>query len=358
MDIESCNGQAHRASMCSFGYALAGEDLSVCEQKDILINPLPKKFMLGRPGESSRIELAYPEETFRHAPRFPGRYREIRSKIDGAMVVGFSFGNDLKYLNNACDVFRLPRIPFFFVDVQTIYMIAKNTPQRGLGALAAEYGIEFIPHRSDEDARVTMELLKKLAAEYGGMDALVRELGIVPGENREDGYSDCYSRAVYEGRLGQRSRKMRYALFSEFVRGQKRAEGGALAGKRVCFDEPIELEDVDYSRRLAAAVYAAGGKYVSAESCNVFVPRGNSKRLGYVRANNRRAKIVPEEEFLAEMGELPEIETRDADILASSFAWHPRLSEEEKRELRERKERDRRAQESRQANAGKEARAR
>ena len=338
MDIESCNGQAHRASMCSFGYALAESDLTLTEQKDILINPLPKKFMLGRPGESSRIELAYPEEEFRRAPRFAGRYREIRSKIEGRIVLGFSLGNDLKYLNNACDVFKLPRIPFFYLDVQTMYMIAKNTPQRGLGALAAEYGIEFIPHRSDEDARVTLEVLRALAGEYGGLDALIDRLGIVPGENRAEGYSDCYSREVYEGRIGQRSRRMRFALFSGFLREQKRAEGGALAGKRVCFDDPIELEDVDYSRRLAAAVYASGGKYASAESCNLFVPRGQSKRLGYVKANNRRAKIVPEEEFLELVGDLPEIDTRDAEVLAAEFAWHPRLTEEELRERREKRE--------------------
>ena len=58
MDIESCNGRSFGASMCSFGYALADADLTLTEQKDILINPLPKKFMLGRPGETSKITLS------------------------------------------------------------------------------------------------------------------------------------------------------------------------------------------------------------------------------------------------------------------------------------------------------------
>ena len=342
LDIESCNGRSFGASMCSFGYALADADLTLTEQKDILINPLPKKFMLGRPGETSKITLAYTEEEFRSAPKFVGRYREIRSKIEGRTVIGFSLGNDLMYLNNACDVFHLPRIPFRFLDVQTIYMIAKNVPQKGLGALAEEYGISFIPHRSDEDARVTLEVLKRLADEYGGIENLLKTFGIVLGENRADGYSDCYSREVYVGNVGQRSRKMRVALFTEFLKKQKRADGGALVGKRVCLDDPIEYEDVNYSRRIVAATYAQGGKYASAESCNLFIARGQSKRLAYVKAVNRRAKIITEQDFLQMIGgTLPQIEVNDESLLAKEFAWHPRVSEEELRARRAEKDRAR-----------------
>ena len=83
-DIESCTGNPTDGSLCSFGYCLSN-DFDIIEKKDILVNPKPKKFKLGKSGEEARIKLAYSEEEFRSAPRFPAAYRKIRPLFEGAV---------------------------------------------------------------------------------------------------------------------------------------------------------------------------------------------------------------------------------------------------------------------------------
>lgn len=69
-DIESCTGNPLDGSLCSFGYCMA-EDFEIITKEDILVNPKPKKFRLGKYGEEAKIKLAYSEEEFRRAPVFP-----------------------------------------------------------------------------------------------------------------------------------------------------------------------------------------------------------------------------------------------------------------------------------------------
>ncbi len=65
-DIESCTGNPLDGSLCSFGYCMA-EDFEIVTKEDILVNPKPKKFRLGKYGEEAKIKLAYSEEEFRRA---------------------------------------------------------------------------------------------------------------------------------------------------------------------------------------------------------------------------------------------------------------------------------------------------
>ena len=108
IDTESCTGRADDGSLCSVGYAICDEELNILQQEDILINPLPKRFMVGDKKNAKRtgVTFAYTVEEFRAAPRFNEVYEKIKKLFTGRTVLGFSMANDVKYLNNACDCFR------------------------------------------------------------------------------------------------------------------------------------------------------------------------------------------------------------------------------------------------------------
>ena len=125
IDTESCTGRSDDGSLCSIGYAVCDENFNVIEKEDILINPLPKRFLVGDKKNAKRtgVTFAYTVEEFRKAPRFCDLYDRIKSIFSGRTVLGFSMANDVKYLNDACDSFSLPRIEYNFYDVQFIYQL-------------------------------------------------------------------------------------------------------------------------------------------------------------------------------------------------------------------------------------------
>ena len=179
-DIESCTGNPLDGSLCSFGYVLC-ENGVVAGGGDILCNPLPERFLLGGFGKSIGLKLAYPTSHFRRQPRFDRRYCEIKALFDSVdLVLGFAVQNDLRYLNNACDSFSLPRIPFKFLDVQLLGgLVLPEHRNHGLKAFAEQFNIEFIEHRSDEDARVTYEIFARLVELSGKtLTELVERYGI------------------------------------------------------------------------------------------------------------------------------------------------------------------------------------
>ena len=75
-DIESCTGNPYDGSLCSFGYVVY-DNGKITEADDLLCNPLPKYFTLGKWGEEPTLKLAYPVSAFRKSPRFDKIYPRI-----------------------------------------------------------------------------------------------------------------------------------------------------------------------------------------------------------------------------------------------------------------------------------------
>lgn len=325
-DIESCTGNPSDCSLCSFGYCLS-EDFEVLEKKDILVNPRPKKFRLGRPGEEARIKLAYEEEVFRAAPRFDKVYKQIKALFAQAdLCIGFAVGNDVRYLNNACEFYRLPLLEYRFCDVQMLagFLDPENKGQ-GLSRLGEKYGIEFLEHKSDDDAYATLMLLEKLCLSCKmSLKELLDYYEIVPGVNAKDGVKGMFSLAQLYNRKGlKRSKAQSGILLHEFLREMKRRPRvqGILRGKRVCFHSDLEKNDILRSRRLINRIYELGGTYVSdLTAANLYVTDGTDadarlRKLRRLMSAGQKVKIVGEEEFIQSLGEVEEIEFDDVSVL-------------------------------------------
>lgn len=163
--------------MCSFGYVLTDEKFRILEKDDILMNP-EAIFHTGAWGKKNReaypgIEMAYPKEVFLKSPTFPALYEKIKALIEykDQTVIGFSHKNDTVFLDNACKRYNLPSIDYDFVDVQTIHKDYNNLINPfSTEKLVEELNLDvnkYVPHKSDDDAEVSMLVTKNFCEKLG-----------------------------------------------------------------------------------------------------------------------------------------------------------------------------------------------
>ena len=307
IDTESCTGRADDGSLCSLGYAICDENLNILFQEDLLFNPLPKRFQVGDKKNAKRtgITFAYTVEEFRKAPKFKEVYNKVKSLFKGRIVLGFSMNNDVKYINDACDKYSLKRIEYKFYDIQYIYHLMHPEDNAiGLKTLNEKFGIEYLAHRSDEDAAGSVMLLKKfLEAENTTLSNVVKKYKIHKGVNSANGYYVCYSDAVIEGLYGLKiSKRIQSYVFAEYIKNlpyvQKPIE-------RICFSTKIEKLDVDFVRTLIDMCYERNYVYDhDTDLTTIFVTDDKEdKRILYLNEKQRKKlKIMSLEEFCELIG--------------------------------------------------------
>lgn len=322
-DIESSDG-GKNGSLCSFGYCIADENFNILEQDDILVNPKKpfNKRLFG-----TVIKLAYTEEVFRSAPKFPKVYDRIVELFDDDVtVVGFSIINDVNYLQDAIRTYRLPYISYNFYDVQLMYAIHKReTRNYSLGTAAAEFDIEFLEHRSVDDAVATLKLLSCiLRSENSTFDEFISRYNIVNGKIKRGFIKNCYTDTVFAD-IDYSNIKIKKRLLNEFMLTVSPIRNPKLpfSHKVVCFDETLELNDISLTRNRIAKLYELGGRYTSGvESSNVFVfSDKNSNRYQFARTaseKNKRLQLISLEQFLDMLGEVPTTQFDDDAVLCAS----------------------------------------
>ncbi|HBF86581.1 MAG TPA: hypothetical protein DDW54_02770 [Clostridiales bacterium] len=304
-DTESCTGRSNDGSLCSIGLVVCDENFNIIKREDILCNPLPKRFTVGDKKNLKRtgISFAYTVDEFRKAPKFCDIYSKIKMFFKNRTVLGFSLANDVKYLNDACDKYGLERITYDFLDIQFIYQLIYNEQNSvGLKRLADKYGIDYLEHRSDEDAVVSAKLLKAVLSENGlTLDEVIEKYGIHKGRNLSNGHYNNFSDALFGEKFGlKRSKKMQSSLLYEYMKKLPRK-----AGKKVCFSSKIERSDVNYVRTLIDLLYEKGYAYTSnADVCSVFVTDGEKDAREEIVDKIKRRKIykVPLAEFERDVG--------------------------------------------------------
>ena len=331
-DIESTTGSHCDGSMCTFGYVVSDENFNVLEQKDIVMKPHTRRF-------ETRIKLHYEKEFIKGQPRLPEHYEKIKELFSNAdLIIGFSVSNDVEFLNNACELYKLPRITYNFLDVQLLYKTVNNRPNmQGLEGIASEHEISYLAHRSDEDARVTLLVLKQLCNEQGlSVMELLRKFHITLGVNAENEVTPC-SNGVY-------THKEINFLINEFIdknRRHSRRYKGGLSFKTFAFCDELRYGNLDLFRRVIKRVYELNGKIGQIESSNVFVKiegKVTEKEQRALESRNHGRKRINEitlEQMLKMLGELPEIDfSSDVELIKNH-----RLEIKQQREIRRREKR-------------------
>ena len=267
-DIESTTGSQSDGSVCTFGYCLSDEKFNILKQEDIVINPHTKSF-------SKHIKLHYSKEQIRSSPTFPNHYEKIKELFQSAdIVIGFSVGNDVKYLNNMCSIYNLERITYNFLDVQLLHkFLNKKAMPTSLENAMSEIGEEYLPHRSDEDARATLLVFKYLVESSGlSLKEFLHKQYISEGVNTDSDIVPCT-----DGSLTKKQKSTLILHFRDEVCGKIRRRKGVFSGKAFSFSEEIMYNDIDHFRKIMYTIYKKGGKVVHIMVSNVFVIKNEIK---------------------------------------------------------------------------------
>lgn len=324
-DIESTTGSHSDGSMCTFGYCIADENFNIAEQKDIVMKPYTKRF-------ESKIKLHYEKAFIKEQPRFPAFYDEVKELFASSdLIIGFSVGNDVDFLNNACSVYKLDKILYEFVDVQLLFKSVYKRPNlSGLESIANELGIEYEAHRSDEDARVTLLVLKHICLDLNlSVGEVLKKYHITPGQNGALETVPC-SNGTYT------HKEMNY-LIGEFVEANRRHSRrykGGLSFKTFAFSDEIRYGDIDLFRRIIKKIYELNGRIGQIESSNNFVSlkgeltEKESRSIDIRNTGRKRISTITLAELCEMLGELPKID----------FSSDVEIIKEHRREIRRQRE--------------------
>ena len=280
-DIECACVYKYTAKICAFGYTVTDENYQVLAKEDILINPKGKFHLTGRKG-SEGIVLPYEYDEFKSRPCFPAVYKKIKALLEDkdAIVLGHATHNDVNYLNLETKRFHLPSFRFSYHDTQFFYMNTEGdfTHQSGLGAMAQQLGVDFVPHRAADDAYATMRVCEALCKREGtDINGLCKKYEIKSGKISAHRISQPDSTGLqryYKERDEEhRRRAVARETFFNFINqhNYRKKRSGVNAGKKFCFSKEIE-NNVPFSVELARAMFASGGRYTSrAQDCDIYI---------------------------------------------------------------------------------------
>ncbi|NLL56218.1 MAG: hypothetical protein GX242_03285 [Clostridiales bacterium] len=264
-DIECANCDNGMGKICSFGYVLCDSSFNIIEKKDLLINP-DAKFSYGV-FSKKYITLGYPQSEFLKQPKFDEMYpliREILTKPN-QIVLGHAVDNDVNFLLGDCDRYNLPIIEFDFFDSQELYRVYTNSAlHKNLSAICQELDIAVgNAHRSDDDAEMTMQVVKTMCKKQGL--ELAELLKKYPTSNHKMSHL-----------IKKHKERKQYFLFKQYLKAAKRQndKDNTLEGKVFCFSRKVESLNYGKAAKLIQKVIDLGGSYTTDVTTALYFVRG------------------------------------------------------------------------------------
>lgn len=164
-DLECANCSDRRGKIFSFGYVVVDENLNeLTTAKDIIMNPAVDKW----DWYVIKNILAYPKKEVESRAKFDKHYGKIKKLLEDPEIIvcGFDVKNDVGYILDECERYNLEPISMKFFDVQRLESNISGSKRVGLGEAYIRW-LHRLPdgaHRSDTDAKFTLELAKKICA--------------------------------------------------------------------------------------------------------------------------------------------------------------------------------------------------
>lgn len=260
------------SSICSVGVVVADESFNVLSRRNIWINP-KTKYNLNGTRENVGIDLHLDKALLDASPDFAEVYPELKRLLtaQGTLVLGHAVDADVRMLNAACDRYKLPGIDFRFICSQLLYKMYRGDKDvKGLNKIAADIGIEFQQHNSEEDAYASMMTLKFLVEDSGlSIDELIDKYRIRYGTN----VNKQLFRPV--SLLGQVSKKQVTQVAVQRIRdycATMPKRDNAWNGKAFALARSLEQSDSRELWAVVTAIASHGAKYCSKlAKCNVYV---------------------------------------------------------------------------------------
>ena len=280
-DIECCDGK----HICEFGYVIANENFEIQEKQVFLINPEYPFNLKDRPGQDD-LELYFPEEEYYSSPIFPCRYAAIKELIEyeDQIVIGHSISNDIGFLRTACKKYKLAPIDFSFLDSQRVYSEFFNSKKR-VSLANAEVTLELSKpeylHKSDDDAKLTMELVQSVCRQLEvTLPELMELCPTACGKSEKFNYQ--YTGSSFKemleiigknpNLLSNNKKEQCLKKFIEKVKPLGKVRKHLLNNSTICFSKLIEKQRIRDTFVLIQLLTNIGCKYSTKISdCNYYV---------------------------------------------------------------------------------------
>jgi DNA polymerase III subunit epsilon len=196
IDFETANET--RASMCSCGIALVA-DGKVVDKRHWLIQPKELRF------NSYNVQThGIDRNAVVNRPRLCELWDEIRSYLDGRIVLAHNASFDMSVLRKSLDGYE---IDYPQLEYSCTYLISQQTWKDwgcfALSAVACKLNIDFSHHNAAEDARACAEVALMAMKHLGvtSFDDLEDRISVYRGRLERSGYCTPY----HPGRRGDQS---------------------------------------------------------------------------------------------------------------------------------------------------------
>ena len=261
-DIEAANGY-QLSSICSIGIVIADERFNIISRENIWINP-KTKYNLNGTRQNVGIDLHLDKKLLDSSPDFSRVYGRIKSLLesDEYSVLGHAVDADVRMLNAACVRYKLPCINFEFFCSQLLYRLYKDDKDvKSLSKIAAEIGVEFNQHNSEEDAYATMMTLKFLTEDSGlTADGLLDKYRIRKGVNKNFEMSRPVS---LDGQVSKkRVTQIAWDKIKKYASAVK-VKSNKYANTAFCLARSLELSDSELLYRVVRKITENGGRYAT-----------------------------------------------------------------------------------------------
>ena len=163
--------------MCSLGYVVFDDKFNIIEKRDIIVNP-ESSFDWYLLRKKSKTKLAHPKKYYEMFEPFPILYQEIKKILETKYsgIFGFDVMNDLKYVYDSCDRYKLRQIKIKGYDVRKILNNYDNY-SGGLSTATEVYvkdlNTNLTSHKSDDDSEMTMKVVETICV---NMEVSIAEL--------------------------------------------------------------------------------------------------------------------------------------------------------------------------------------
>lgn len=253
-DCECANTKGGIGKICSLGYVVSDENFNVIEKDDIVMNPeceFDWYLFSGKGGCS----LAYTKEYFREQPNFPKFYERIKSLFcapEEPLVFGFAVGNDVGFVNSACNRYKRPFINFRAFDLAKLFSSHFEQTKK-LSEWTNFFGekeASLTAHKSVDDAMMTLLCLKHFCEKTGKTAVQIFE------ENR-DFITSTQLSAQEAAERAKRKRAME-KIKNLYDRKNPRYEYDSVLDMHFEFDKSV-FKDTENSVKLARKIFNNGG---------------------------------------------------------------------------------------------------
>ena len=199
-------------------------------------------------------------------------------------MIGHSISNDIGFLRTACKKYKLAPIDFSFLDSQRVYSEFFNSKKR-VSLANAEVTLELSKpeylHKSDDDAKLTMELVQSVCRQLEVTLPELMELcptACGKSENFHYQYTGSSFKEMLEiigknpNRLSNNKKEQCLKKFIEKVRPQDKARNKYLSNSTICFSKLIEKKRIRDTFVLIQMLSNIGCKYnTKISECDFYV---------------------------------------------------------------------------------------